>query len=144
MPANSVSIRYMPNTDEKMLVFSDVPKAFFDVVATVEARFMISHHKVAVGGISFPNVLSKKRDYYDQRYLLAVPLYTGHTSFDLSFPSCIDRLLVPGQYISKLRLIFYGVPPESMLTSDTIIGCKDYHLNPSISLNVTEGVCIEM
>jgi hypothetical protein len=142
LPADSVSIRYMPNTEEKMLVFSDVPPAFFNSVSTVEARFMISHHKVSIGGNSFPNVLSKGQDYYDQRYLLAVPLHSNQTTFDLSFPSCINHSLKQGQYISKLRLIFYGVPPESMLTFDTIVGCKDYHLDPSSSpFDVNDGVC---
>ena len=103
---------------------------------------MISHHKVSVGGNSFANVLTKGQDYYDQRYLLAVPSYNNQTFFDLSFPSCINHVLKPGQYISKLRLIFYDVPPGSMLTFDTVVGCKDYHLDPSSAFYVNEGdVC---
>jgi hypothetical protein len=142
LPADSVSIRYMPNTEEKMLVFSDVPPAFFNAVSTVEARFMISHQKVSVGGNSFANVLLKGQDYYDQRYLLAVPSHINQTTFDLSFPSCINHSLKPGQYISKLRLIFYSVPPESMLTFDTIVGCKDYHMGPFLPFDVNDNVCI--
>jgi hypothetical protein len=139
LPADSVSIRYMPNTEEKMLVFSDVPPAFFNSVSTVEARFMISHHKVP--DKNFANVLTRRQDYYDQRYLLAVPLHSNQTTFGLSFPSCINHSLKLGQYISKLRLIFYGVPPESMLTFDTIVGCKDYHLDPSSPFDVNDGAC---
>jgi hypothetical protein len=146
LTANSVSIKYMSSSEEKLLVFSNVTKAFFDAIKTVEVRFMISHLKDANGVERFPNVFSKNQDYYNKRYLLAAPSYTGQTSFDLSFASCADRLLETsrtGKYISKVRLIFYGVPPESMLTFDTIIGCKDYQLDRSSPFCVNAGVCID-
>jgi hypothetical protein len=136
----------MASSEEKMVVFSAVTKAFFDAVSTVEVRFMISHSKEVNGGHSFANnVLSKKQEYYDERYLLEVPSYTGQTSLDLSFASCADQLLTSrtGKYISKVRLIFYAVSPESMLTFDTVRGCEDYYLDPKSTFNVNDGVCVQ-
>lgn len=143
IPSLNVQIKYMKSSEEKMLVFSGVTEAFFDDVHTVEARFMLSFHKEKIGNSSFANVLSKKNDHYDQRYLLAVPSYIGQTSFHLSFPSCVEHLLKDGQYISKLRLKFFSVRPDDMLTYDTIVGCKDFQLEPSSPFVVDTGVCVD-
>ena len=141
LPPGSVSVKYMSSSEEKMVVFTGVNKSFFDVVSTVEARFVFSYRKESVGGQSFSGVLSKKDDSVEQRVYLAVPPYSGETFFHLSFPSCAEHLLKPGQYISKLRLKFYSVQPEDMLTADRVVGCKDYHLDPDSGFDVNTGVC---
>jgi hypothetical protein len=146
LPENSVSIKYMASSEEKMVIFSGVTKAFFDAVSTVEVRYLISHRKVSVGGTNILDDLSKDQDYYNKRHLLAVPSYTGQTSFQLSFASCADQLIksgLTGKYISKVRLIFYGVSPKSMLSFDTIAGCKDFYLDQETPFDVNDGVCFD-
>jgi hypothetical protein len=141
LPSGSVFVKYMPSSEEKMLIFTGVTEAFFDAVSTVEARFVFSYRKENVGGKSFHGVLTKRGESVEQAFLLAVPPYSGQTYFHLSFPSCAEHLLKPGQYISKLRLKFFSVQPEAMLTADKIVGCKDYHLDPDTAFDVSSGVC---
>jgi hypothetical protein len=141
LPSGSISVKYMSTSEEKSLVFTGITKAFFDTVSTVEARFIFSYRKENVGGKSFPGILSKKDDNVMQRLLLAVPPYSGKTYFHLSFPSCVEHLLKPDQYISKLRLKFFSVQPDAMLTADKVVGCMDYRLDPDSAFSVSAGVC---
>jgi len=139
-PTLNIELKYMNKSVEKMLLFTGVTGNFFNLVGTVEAEAMISYPKKLLPTQSF-HVLVKGKSYYDTKYLLDVPPYIdGMSSFALSWPSCVEHNLKPGEIINKIRLMFFSVSPEEMLTADTIVGCRDIFLDGPILSN-NKGLC---